>query len=48
MLHGTTNDRDAQVVAFQSDDRPLFLTGLKAGGMGLNLTAADTLIVYDP
>ena len=48
MLHGATRDRDAQVAAFQSGDLPLFLVSLKAGGTGLNLTAADTVIVYDP
>ena len=48
MLHGSTRDRDAQVEAFQSGDLPLFLVSLKAGGTGLNLTAADTVIVYDP
>ncbi len=48
MLHGATRDRDAQVEAFQSGDLPLFLASLKAGGTGLNLTAADTVIVYDP
>ena len=48
MLHGATKDRDAQVEAFQSGDLPLFLASLKAGGTGLNLTAADTVIVYDP
>ena len=48
MLHGATRDRDAQVEAFQSGDLQLFLASLKAGGTGLNLTAADTVIVYDP
>ena len=48
MLHGSTKDRDAQVEAFQSGDLSLFLASLKAGGTGLNLTAADTVIVYDP
>ena len=48
MLHGSTKDRDGQVAAFQSGDLPLFLASLKAGGTGLNLTAADTVIVYDP
>ena len=48
MLHGSTRDRDAQVEAFQSGGLPLFLASLKAGGTGLNLTAADTVIVYDP
>ena len=48
MLHGRTKDRDAQVAAFQSGDLPLFLVSQKAGGTGLNLTAADTVIVYNP
>ncbi len=48
MLHGSTKDRDAQVEAFQSGEVPLFLVSLKAGGTGLNLTAADTVILYDP
>ena len=48
MLHGKTRDRDAQIAAFQSGEVPLFLVSLKAGGTGLNLTAADTVIVYDP
>ena len=48
MLHGSTKDRDGQVDAFQTGDLPLFLASLKAGGTGLNLTAADTVIVYDP
>ena len=48
MLHGGTKDRDVQVENFQSEDLPLFLISLKAGGTGLNLTAADTVIVYDP
>ena len=48
MLHGGTKDRDVQVANFQSGGLPLFLISLKAGGTGLNLTAADTVIVYDP
>lgn len=36
------------VDAFNSDDTPLFLISLKAGGTGLNLTAADIVIHYDP
>ena len=48
MLHGSTTDRDAQIARFQSGEVPLFLISLKAGGTGLNLTAADTVIVYDP
>ena len=48
MLHGATKNRDAGVATFQSGGLPLFLLSLKAGGTGLNLTAADTVIVYDP
>ena len=48
MLHGSTKDRDTQVSNFQSGALPLFLVSLKAGGTGLNLTAADTVILYDP
>ncbi|MCZ0951091.1 MAG: DEAD/DEAH box helicase [Rhodospirillaceae bacterium] len=48
MLHGGTKDRDEQVARFQSGAVPLFLISLKAGGTGLNLTAADTVVVYDP
>ena len=33
---------------FQDGEVPLFLLSLKAGGVGLNLTAADTVIHYDP
>ncbi len=47
-LRGTTKDRAAPVKRFQSGEVPLFLISLKAGGTGLNLTAADTVIHYDP
>src|SRR5262249_57234774 len=47
-LTGDTVDRSKPIRAFQSGDVPLFLLSLKAGGMGLNLTAADTVIHYDP
>jgi superfamily II DNA or RNA helicase len=47
-LTGDTKDRAAPVNRFQSGDVPLFLISLKAGGVGLNLTAADTVIHYDP
>lgn len=36
------------VQAFASDEVPVFLISLKAGGTGLNLTAADIVIHYDP
>jgi len=48
MLTGTTRDRAIPVNAFQNHEAPLFLISLKAGGVGLNLTAADTIIHYDP
>ena len=48
-LDGSTKDRKAVVDRFQSDDSiPVFLISLKAGGAGLNLTAADTVIHFDP
>ncbi len=47
-LTGDTKDRSTPVRKFQSGDVPLFLISLKAGGVGLNLTAADTVIHYDP
>ncbi|MGE8497972.1 MAG: DEAD/DEAH box helicase [Pseudomonas sp.] len=47
-LTGSTQDRRAPVQQFQSGDLPIFLISLKAGGAGLNLTAADTVIHFDP
>ncbi len=47
-LDGQTRDRATPVKSFQAGDVPLFLISLKAGGTGLNLTAADTVIHYDP
>ncbi len=47
-LTGDTRDRDTPVKTFQRGDVPVFLISLKAGGTGLNLTAADTVIHYDP
>jgi SNF2 family DNA or RNA helicase len=48
-LDGATRDRQARVEAFQSDpDTKLFLISLKAGGLGLNLTAADYVYLLDP
>ena len=47
-LTGRTKDRGALVERFQAGETPLFLISLKAGGSGLNLTAADTVIHYDP
>lgn len=47
-LDGRTRDRGAAVKRFQEGDDPLFLISLKAGGVGLNLTAADYVIILDP
>jgi SNF2 family DNA or RNA helicase len=47
-LDGSTVDRDRVVQRFQNGDAPLFLLSLKAGGTGLTLTAADTVIHLDP
>jgi superfamily II DNA or RNA helicase len=48
-LDGTTRDRGAVVETFQSDDGPpVMLLSLKAGGTGLNLTAADLVVLMDP
>ena len=48
LLTGDTVDRRTPVRRFQAGDVPVFLVSLKAGGVGLNLTAADTVIHYDP
>jgi len=48
ILTGDTTDRATPIQEFQSGKVPLFLISLKAGGTGLNLTAADTVIHYDP
>ena len=48
-LHGGTKNREELVNQFQSPvGPPVFLISLKAGGSGLTLTAADTVIHYDP
>ncbi|MEI6035148.1 MAG: SNF2-related protein [Verrucomicrobiae bacterium] len=48
-LDGSTKDRAGAVEKFQSGPAtPVFLISLKAGGTGLNLTAADTVIHFDP
>lgn len=48
-LDGATRDREARVRRFQTDpDRRLFLVSLKAGGLGLNLTAAEHVFLLDP
>ena len=48
LLTGETRHRSELVERFQAGGIPLFLISLKAGGTGLNLTAADTIIHYDP
>ena len=48
LLTGKTKNREAQIEKFQRADTPIFLISLKAGGTGLNLTAADTVLLYDP
>ena len=48
-LDGATKDRQAQVEKFQNnEDLRIFLISLKAGGLGLNLTAADYVFILDP
>ena len=48
-LDGNTSDRQAEVEAFQNDPNiQVFLISLKAGGVGLNLTAADYVFLLDP
>jgi len=47
-LTGQTTRREEVVAAFQDGAAPVFLISLKAGGVGLNLTAADTVIHFDP
>lgn len=48
-LDGQTRDRQQRVERFQSDaDCGVFLISLKAGGLGLNLTAADYVFLLDP
>ncbi len=47
-LTGQTRNRDEAIERFKSGDVNVFLISLKAGGVGLNLTEADTVIIYDP
>ena len=47
-LTGQTKNRAAVLDAFAAGDAPVFLLSLKAGGVGLTLTEADTVILYDP
>ncbi len=49
MLTGQTGNREEVINRFQNDKtKPVFLISLKAGGVGLNLTAADYIIILDP
>lgn len=48
LLTGDTAERGKLVERFQNGETPIFLISLKAGGAGLTLTAADTVIQYDP
>ena len=50
VLDGTTpaEAREQRIAAFQRGEADVFLISLKAGGFGLNLTAADTVIHLDP
>ena len=47
-LTGQTKRRDDAIELFKSGAVNVFLISLKAGGVGLNLTEADTVIIYDP
>jgi SNF2 family DNA or RNA helicase len=47
-LTGQTRKREEAIECFRSGEVSLFLISLKAGGVGLNLTEADTVIHYDP
>ncbi|MCI0362895.1 MAG: DEAD/DEAH box helicase, partial [Phycisphaerales bacterium] len=47
-LDGSTVNRGEVVQHFQTSNVPVFLISLKAGGVGLNLTGADTVIHFDP
>ena len=48
VLTGETRDRKKAIDGFQNGASDVFLVSLKAGGVGLNLTAADTVIIFDP
>lgn len=48
LLTGQTRKREEVINRFKDGDVPIFLISLKAGGVGLNLTEADTVIHYDP
>lgn len=48
LLTGSTTDRDKEIRKFRQGDNDIFLLSLKAGGYGLTLTEADTVIHCDP
>jgi SNF2 family DNA or RNA helicase len=48
LLTGETRNRQAAIDRFQDGINDVFLVSLKAGGVGLNLTAADTVVIFDP
>ena len=48
LLTGETRDRMRAIDGFQNGETDVFLISLKAGGVGLNLTAADTVVIFDP
>ena len=48
LLTGATRDRSAAIAGFDAGEADVFLISLKAGGVGLNLVSADTVVLYDP
>lgn len=48
MLTGKTQNRAEVIQRFQQGEAPIFLLSMKVGGLGLNLTRADTVIHYEP
>ena len=48
LITGETRDRDGALNSFKNGEARILLMSLKAGGVGLNITAADTVILYDP